>query len=404
MKRAAGGGGRWSDRKIVLWLGAVMLLLIAGVSVLAPTGDQNDPRPTTFNAGRNGAKGAYLTLQAIGRKSVRWEQPLRNLDSVPAEQTTLILAAPDYAGPEKDEIAAAVKRFLERGGRVLTTGPSGALLLPGGAVAAPSMFEFGVCRTTPGDGPLAAAGSVRIADGDRWTGKDKVEIAQRCGKDAVVVRMKVGRGEAVWWSSASALTNAELKTDADLKLLLLSVGDGRAVIWDESLHEEVPGLWSTARGLPLWWLTAQVILLAVLLVLSFSRRNGPLRAPVMVPRSSPVEFAWSMGDLYEKAQATSAATEAARRRLLRVVLREAGVSQAVIERGPQAIVGALEERLGGDWSVVGTHLEQARGAASEDPTARDALKLARALGEDAERIRAEVRAGGMSVARAARVA
>jgi hypothetical protein len=246
---------------------------------------------------------------------------------------------------------------------------------------------------------------VRIVDGDRWTGKGtKVEVAQRCGKDAVVVRMAVGRGEAVWWSSASALTNAQLKTDADLKLLLLSVGDGRAVMWDESLHEEVPGLWSTARGLPLMWLTAQVILLAVLLVLSFSRRNGPLRAPVMVPRSSPVEFAVSMGDLYEKAQATSAATEAAKRRLLRAVLREAGVPQAVIDEGAQAIVRALEERVGGDWSLVGDHLEQARSAVGEDPAARDALKLTRALSEDAERIRAAVRAGGRRVVRAARVA
>lgn len=401
---AARGSGRWSDRAMVLWLAAAMLVLIVGVSVLAPSDEQNDPKPTTYNTGPNGAKAAFLTLKAIGRSTSRWERPLRDLDQVPAERTTLVLAAPEYSAMEKDEIAAAVKSFLERGGRVLTTGPSGALLLPGGSAGPPSMFQLAPCSTTPGDGPLAAAGSVPMRDASRWTGKDgkdakgpRAEVAERCGKDAVVIRMAVGRGEAVWWTSASALTNAELKNDADLRLLLLSVGEGRGVVWDESLHEKVPGIWSTARGLPLWWLCAQVILLVALLVLSFSRRNGPLRSPVGVPRSSPMEFAVSMGDLYEKGRATSAATEAARRRLVRVMMREAGVPQSSVEGGPQAIVAALNERLGGDWSTVGEHMRQAGEAARENPAPRVALELTRGLSEDAERIRAAARSGSRAV-------
>jgi hypothetical protein len=389
---------------MMFWLVGAMLVLIVGVSVLAPHEEQDDPRPTTYNTGPNGAKAAFLTLKAIGRKSSRWERPLRDLDKLPAERTTLVLAAPEYTALEKDEIAAAVKSFLERGGQVLTTGPSGALLLPGGNAGSPAMFQLAECKTTPGDGPLAAAGEVKMIDAARWTGTAaKTEIAERCGKDAVVVRMAVGRGEAVWWSTASALTNTELKTDADLHLLLLSVGEGRAVVWDESLHEQVPGIWSTARGLPLWWLVAQVLLLVVLLVLSFSRRNGPLRSLVMVPRSSPVEFAASMGDLYEKGRATGAATEAARRRLVRAMMREAGVPQAAIENGPQAVVIALNERMGGDWSTVGEHLQRANDAARESPAARAALELARALSEDVERIRAAVRPGARD-ARSVRVA
>jgi hypothetical protein len=383
--------GRWSDRRVVLWLAAAMLVLIVGVSVLAPSSEQDDPRPTTYNAGPNGAKAAFLMLEAIGRESLRWERPLKELDQVPAERTTLVLAMPAYDATETDEIAAAVKRFLERGGRVLTTGAEGALLLPGGKAGPPSFFEM-MCRTTPGDGPLAAAGKVWMVNAATWTGKDtKVEVAHRCGKDPVVVSMKVGSGEAVWWSSPTPLTNAGVKRDSDLQLLLLSLGEGRSVVWDESLHQEMPGLWSKARGLPLTWLVLQVILVALLLMLSFSRRNGPLRAPVMVPRSSPTEFAASMGDLYEKAKATGAATEAARRKLVRVMLREAGVPQAAIEGGPAEVVRALHERLGGDWRVVGEHLEQARKAAGEDVGFRDALVLAKGLGEDAKRIRVAVR-------------
>ena len=383
---------RWSDRKIVLWMGAVILLLVIVVSVLAPNTAEDDVRPTTTNNGPQGAKAAFLILGAIGRTTSRWQRPISEISQVDALHTTLVLAAPAYSPKDEETIAAAVKSFLERGGRVLTTGPTGALLLPGGKVDPPTTFVPGLCHTNPGVGPLAAAGRVVIDDRGAWAGK-KAEVAHRCGTDAVVVSMRVGNGDAVWWSSANPLTNADMKTDANLRLLLLSLGEGRTVLWDESLHQDVPGLLKTAHGLPLGWLLAQAALLGVLLVLSFSRRNGPLRSPVMVPRSSPVEFASSMGDLYEKARATTAATEAARRRLVHAVVRDAGVPQAVLDEGPNAIVQALKVRLGGDWKTVGLHLEKANDATRESPTFREALAITRALSEDAEKIRAAARGG-----------
>lgn len=391
----------WSDRKIVLWMGAIILLLIIAVSVFAPATAEDDVRPSTYNTGPQGAKAAFLTLQAIGRTTSRLEGSISQLRTSDASATTLVLAAPVYSPTDHEAIAAEVKEFLERGGRVLTTGPTGALLIPGGKAGPSTVLLTAVCHTTPGDGPIAGAGRVEMVDRGTWSGNKKVEIAQRCGQDAVVVRMRVGRGEAVWWSSASPLTNAQLKNDASLRLLLLSVGDGRQVVWDESLHEVPQGLWSAARGLPLRWLVAQLVLVAVLLILSFSRRNGPLRAPVSTPRSSPVEFANSMGDLYEKAHATAAATDAARRRLLRAIMHDAGVPQVIVNEGPQAIVSALQERLAGDWTTVGTHLEQA--SATETPTQREALAISRALSEDADKIRAAARSGRMPKVSAVRV-
>ena len=159
------------------------------------------------------------------------------------------------------------------------------------------------------------------------------------------------------------------------------------MVFDESLHGVVKTLWDAAKGLPLHWLALQAALLFVLLVVSFSRRRGPLRSPVQLPRSSPVEFATSMGDLYEKAAASSAATEAAKRRLLRVLTREAGVAQGTIEEGPEAIAEALRERLGGDWSRVSAHLHEAKRAQHEAIAMRSALALVRALSEDAESVR-----------------
>lgn len=386
---------RWSDRRIVLWMAAVMAVLIIAVSVLAPAADNDDARPSTYNTGPEGAKAAFLMLQAIGRTSSRWERPVSELTNVDAAHSTLVLAAPAYAPTDRDEIAAALKQFMERGGHVLTTGPMGALLLPDGSVGPPTMLMNRSCETDPGEGPLSAAGRVPMNDDGAWAGKNKVEVAERCGRDAVVVRMTVGHGDAVWWSSARPLTNIALTTDADLRLLLLSVGEGRAVLWDESLHAAVPGLWSKAHGLPVGWLAFQVVLAAILLVLSFSRRNGPVRTTVMVPRTSPLEFASSMGDLYEKARATTAATDAARRKLLRAIMRDAGVPKAAVASGRQSVVAGLNERLGGDWSSVGAHLEQAEHKDGETLTAREALAITRALSEDAEKISAAARSGRM---------
>lgn len=382
--------GRWSDRRLVMWMSALIVVLIIAVSVLAPSTADDDTRPTTYNTGPNGAKAAYLTLQAIGRKSTRWNRAISELDTANANRTTLVLAAPAYLPRDKDVLAAAVKRFAQRGGRVLTTGPTGALLLPGGSVAPPSVFQGRLCRTTPGEGPLAAAGNVELRDGGKWIGA-KAEVGQSCGKDPVVIRMPIGGGEAIWWTSASALSNAELKNDANMRLLLLSLGEGRSIIWDESLHEQMPGLWSTANGLPLTWLTAQIALIALLVILTFSRRSGPIREPLVLPRSSPVEFAESMGDLYRKARASTAAVDASHRRFLRVLTRDAAIPQTTLDAGPQAVAAALSDRFGGDWTTVARHLEEARKPTPEETTLRDALALSRALGEDAERVHAAVR-------------
>ncbi len=187
------------------------------------------------------------------------------------------------------------------------------------------------------------------------------------------------------------MTNAELKNDADLKLFLASLGTGRRVLFDESLQQAVRSKWSAARGLPLWWMLGQAgagVRAAGVLV---QPKAGAGAAAGTVPRSSPVEFAVSMGDLYEKAGATGAATEAARRRLQRVLVRDGGLPQQTVEQGPDAIVAALEERFGGGWASVGEHLREAALAADVHPKPGGALALVRAL---ARRCGAGAESGG----------
>jgi hypothetical protein len=384
------------DRGRLLILCGVMTAMIVVVCAVAPSSEENDPRPTVTNVGPHGAKAAFLTLGALGVKTSRWDRSLvelnRDLSDAQVGRTTMILAEPEVDATEEKGLAAEVKRFLERGGRVVATGQAGARLLPEEEVSPAGMMESGACHTTPeGPGLLARAGRVEMIDRVQWANDaPKYEVEQRCGKDAVVVRYAVGKGEAVWWSSSTPMENEELKNDAGLKLLLASVGAGRDVVFEESLYGAVKTLWDEAKGLPLSWLAMQAALLFGLLVVSFSRRRGPVRSPARLPRSSPAEFATSMGDLYEKAAASSAATEAAKRRLLRVLTREAGVAQGTIEEGPEAIAEALQARLGGDWSVVSEHLQEAKRVQHEAIAMRSALALVRALSEDAKRVRASL--------------
>lgn len=391
-----------SDRKLLLILCGVMLALIVIVSVFAPQAAEDDPRPTITNDGPHGAKAAYLALQATGVKATQWSGSLRalreSMTDAQARRTTLILAAPAYDATEGTELAAEVRQFLERGGRVLATGPSGAALLPGGDVKPAGILHAGLCQTTPeGPGALARAGSVTMEESSQWSSDSlQYRVEQRCGVDAVVVRGTVEgpsgvQGEAIWWSSAGPLENAELKHDADLRLLLATIGHDRDVVFDESLHGATKTLWEQASGLPLGWVALQAALLGVLLVGSFGRRRGPVRAPVVLPRSSPLDFAMSMGDLYEKAAASRAATEAAERTLLRMLKHEAGLAQSTIEDGPEAIAEALRGRLGGEWSRVSEHLREAARAQHERIAMHSALSLVRALCEDVKDVRARLK-------------
>ena len=251
------------DQRFVLWLAGGLLAAIVLVTWLAPTPVNNDPTPTTYNNGVFGIKAAYLLLGELGYKAERWEG---GLDGVDAEKTTLVLAEPTVAEEHEEEaLKKDVKAFLERGGRVLVTGMSGAELVPGGGTKKASGIFTALCLTTPeGQGELAKVGPVQMGNEGGW-GETGVasRVEQRCGKDAVVVRERVGKGEVVWWSSAMPMTNRALKDDASLKLLLASVGEpGRRVLFDEGFHGPAPSIWDTTKGLPMqaivicrrrWW-------------------------------------------------------------------------------------------------------------------------------------------------------
>ena len=394
--RAAGAN---PDRRIVLIGVGVILVLIVLYSLFGPAQDRNDPTPSITNTGTRGARAASLLLPRLGY-AVRREDAspgeLAQLPPAEAARTTLILSEPILPMQPLKELKplqAALATFLDHGGRILATGPTGAELLPGGGTSQSDQTIQALCTTTPeGFGPLAAAGAVKLYVPARWAAlTPAVHVEQRCLDEAAVVSLRHGAGEAIWWSSSEPLTNGGLRDDAALRLLLASLGPigagpgGRTIVFDEYLHTTHETLDDTVAGLPLRPLLWQLAAVGLLMILSFSRRNGPLRSPVAVPRTSPVEFADSMGRLYARAGASAAPIAAARAALVDALTQRAGISRDQLSNGPESLANTLAERFGGDWTALTHHLTQASEHTAEGArplSPGNALKLVQALDTD----------------------
>ncbi len=390
-----------ADRRIALWLLAGILLLIVLVSLVAPATREDDPVPSSYNTGTHGAKAAYLLLGALGYTISRADSPATALDQVDAPHTTYILAGPNAPSEDREkEEYAAVERFLQRGGRVVATGFRGAYFLPGGRTGAPTQFLSGLCQTT-GEGwsVYGAVDSLAMYDQSPWAATEPlVHVDQRCGNDAVVVhRSYPNGGEFVWWASAEPLTNRGIAQDSSLKLLLASVGPSGGsstprILFDEFYHGEQGAPSDYLRGLPLRSLMVQASLLFLLLLLSFSRRKGPLQEPVLVPRTSPIEFARNMGALYQRAGATQPATEAARRRLLSFLHTECGIPSDVLTGSARGIAAAVQSRFAAETDSLERALDLAEEARYEKLRPRDALHLVHMLSKEREHLAGVLRA------------
>jgi Domain of unknown function (DUF4350) len=369
----------------------VMAVIVAGAFV-APAREDRDPTPSTENNGSAGAKGTYLLLSRLGYHVDRWDQPVKALSTTSAAHTTLILA--DARMSDIREEVTALTTFLNHGGRVVATGPISALMVPDAHIGAPSHFYTALCYTTPqGLSALARAGRVAMPVTVRWNSDaPSLRVDQSCGDDAVVVHYPVGQGEVIWWSSSAPLSNRGLRNGANLKLLLASIGEpGRIVLFDEYIHGGRQDLWDTARGTPAAAMGWQLAAVALLVVASFGRRSGPLRGLVQVPRTSPLEFAESMGDLYRKADAVSVATGCAERRLMHFLEYEGGIPRETLRRSPEEIAQAVSQRFLYRDAALAMDLKAAREAEFNKLSAKSALGLIRRMDQHMAKLAALMR-------------
>ncbi len=382
------------DRKLLLWSVGIALTLAVVIGFFLPNGNDSDnPLPSSYLSGQHGARAAYETLVNANYLIERWERPLGELAETAGPDTVVILAAP--FSREIEDIKA-VREILDKGGRVLATGFWGAFLLPDGQPDTPKQFTFAACKLEPeGLDPLASTGEVWMIPEATWqVGNPAHRVEYSCAGQPAVVEYAYGKGHVVWWASATPLENGSLARANDLDLLLNSLGprEGRHFYWDESLHGVVRSNWSYAAGPALTLLRAGLLVLAILIVLSFSRRRGPVRDLPAPVRAAPVEFLEALGSLYRNAGAASTAVAVALERFQRRSLRLCGLRPVAM--GASELAAAIRRRFPSADVALEADLAAAEDATwTENLEPRAALKLVQALAAHQQKLEMAARPG-----------
>jgi hypothetical protein len=382
------------DRRLLLWSVGIAITLAVVIGFFLPNSNDNEnPVPSSYLAGQHGARAAYETLLNAGYPIERWERPLDELAATAGPQTVVILAEP--FSRETDDIKA-VREILDKGGRVLATGFWGAFLLPDGQPDTPKQFTFAACKLEPeGLGTLASTGEVWMVPQATWqVGNPVHRIEYTCAGQPAVVDYAYGKGHVVWWASATPLENGSLSRANDLDLLLNSLGprDGHRFYWDESLHGDIRSTWSYAAGPALTMLRVGLLVLAIFIVLSFSRRSGPVRDLPAPARAAPVEFLEALGSLYRNAGAASTAVAVALERFRRRSLRLCGLRPSAM--GASELAEAIRRRFPHADPALEADLAAAEDATwTESLEPRAALKLVQALAAHQQKLAEAARPG-----------
>jgi hypothetical protein len=207
-----------------------------------------------------------------------------------------------------------------------------------------------------------------------------------------VVEYDWGKGHIVWWASSTPLENGSLSRAHNLDLLLNSLGprEGHRFYWDESLHGEIRSTWSYVAG-PSWtmlWIGLPV--LGLLVVLSFSRRSGPVRDLPPPARATPIEFLEALGALYRNAGASSTAISIAWERFRRHSLQLCG--QRGSKMGAAELAAVIRRRFPQADASLEADLAACEEAAwSEEANPRQALGLVQTLHGHFEKLKEAAR-------------
>jgi Domain of unknown function (DUF4350) len=373
------------DRKIVLIAGGVFLLIVTVSFIFAKGSGPNDEVPSTYSTGSGGAKAAYLLLKASGYGVQRWEDSLRDLPD--PEGKTLVLAAPE--GSPTMEERKKLGQFIENGGRVIATGVYAGFFLPADG-AAPDPFGGTTWKKLSAQSPSAitrAAPEITLVPEAHWRTSTFAVPLYGDGEKQRVVKYKMGKGEVIWWASATPLTNAGLKERGNLEFFLACVGEAkdRQVLWDEYFHGYRRSLADSVERSPLKWMFWQLALFTLAILLTYSRRSGPVCAPASQARLSPLEFVRTLGSLYQQAHAASVAVDISYHRFRYWLTRRLGMAS-------NASVEEMERAIRERWNFQDAHFGETLHACESAPyepelKPRAALRLVQSLDDYAVKLK-----------------
>jgi hypothetical protein len=164
----------------------------------------------------------------------------------------------------------------------------------------------------------------------------------------------------------------------NLDFVLACIGSvRREILFDEYVHGYRQTISASLIAPPFDWAGAQLALLAIAVLLTYSRRSGPIVAAAVEDRRSPLEFVRTLSALYQRAGAASIAVDIAYQQFRHRLTQRLGTTSTASADDLQRAVHDrwhLEDRAFGD-------LLRACDAARDDPrlTVSAALELTRAL-------------------------
>ena len=363
---------------LAIVLGIGILLVMAAAAYLKSEEQKGDGHPSSYSTLRRGAKAAYLLLQQSGFPVARWQHSPKDL---PADGDGILLIVASPVSYPNTEETSALSRFLLHGGSILVAGLLPDAFVPNAAATDEAMRVGGVECKPVAPTRLTRGGSISQDGVLMWDSDDAgkvVHFADDKGK-AVVVSYKVGSGSVVWWASAWPLENAGIREKNNLELLLNSTRGYKRVLWDEFYQDEDK---KSAGHKPVRaynWALAQLLLIGIAVVLTYSRRSGPLVPLLEESRLSPLEFVETLGNVFCRAESSHVAVEIAFQRFRQVAARRLGIRGT---SNPAEIVDAMYQhgtRLSESTAKLVQESESAVGDATL--TEKKALQYVRALSE-----------------------
>ncbi|MGB7845095.1 MAG: DUF4350 domain-containing protein [Candidatus Acidiferrum sp.] len=369
-----------TDRSILMGAGILVLVLAFATALLTPARRGGRAGfPSSYSPAWDGAQAAYLLLEELGYDVKRWDRPPAELENENGPDNLILILASPMQPPTSEDVAA-LHRFLDGGGRIVATGENVADFLPGGhkfeeGDDAEGETHFPAVLPSP---LTSGAPEISMAAPTDWHPPQVDHIAVYGNKDtAAVVTYAVGKGTIIWWGSPSPLTNRGIREPGNLALLLNSIGGtrGKQILWDEYFHGARGDFWAYVAKTPLPWAFAQLGLLLLFVLLTYSRRYGTTRMPGKVSRLSPLEFVDTLGDLYASGHAGPTAVRVAYQRLRFQLMRQLGLTAnatvAELARLGSRTLGWKEE------SLLGTLARADRNSRTLDLSDAEALEIVR---------------------------
>lgn len=261
--------------RVVLVALALLIAVNLALQLLASTtrgADETAPRSSSFSTGETGVAGWAELLQRNDRSTSALRGRV-TADSVEPDHALVVL---DPGGLEATE-ARAVRRFVERGGRLVAGGSSVEGLLRTLFDEPPEWSAAGVPRAEPdGDAPeVAGIAEVATAGAGSWRTVGETRAILSGGGRVLASAADLGAGRVVMLADPSPLQNRLLDRSDNAAFALRITGTTGAVQFAEGPHGygDATGLGAIPTR---WkWALAGLAVAALVGAVAAGRRLGP---------------------------------------------------------------------------------------------------------------------------------